>query len=105
MDKKFSGLRIVNILTLFVFCLLLNSSIHGQENGEISCDFAYNAYREAKKLPCGQRAEAIKAGKYIIEKFKDETENKQIVDFIKQDLPKIEEEEKQCNFEALYNIN
>lgn len=105
MNKKSFCPRFIYIPTLFVLCLLLNSPVHAQQTNystRATVDL-YADLETAKKLPCGQRDEAIKIGKVIIERFDDgelnNQTNKQVIDWAKKEIFVIEEEDKACRIE------
>lgn len=105
MNKKSFCPRFIYIPTLFVLCFLINSSVHAQQTNystRATVDL-YADLETAKKLPCGQRDEAIKIGKVIIERFDDgelnNQTNKQVIDWAKKEIFVIEEEDKACRLE------
>lgn len=96
----------INILTLFVLCLLSNLPIIAQQNlDEKKLDELFKAYRVARKFPCGQRAEAIQIGKEILEKYARENPFEGVFPYIKRDVEKIEAEEKKCKSDAQKDFN
>jgi hypothetical protein len=109
MNKKSFRQRLVYILNLFAACLLLIVSANAQGQGndrqlddEVGGQL-YSKFKTAKALPCGQRDEAIKIGKEIIEKYGDDKDNKSVIDFVRQDIPKIEQADRICRRNNRYD--
>ncbi len=101
MNKKSFCPRFIYIPTLFVLCLLLNAPIHAQQGNIPEQELAdlYEKFKTAKKLPCGQRDEAISFGQEIIKKFSNDELNKPVIDWVKKEMFVIEEEDKACRIE------
>ncbi len=97
MNKKSFRPRFINILTVFVFCLLLNAPIQAQKNNNSEKSLAdlYEDFKTAKRLPCGQRDEAIRILKLIIEKYDGELDGDFRV-FIKIRFLELQVEEDKC---------
>ena len=70
---------------------------------ENSLDTLYANYKTAKKLPCGDRTEAILIGKRIIEEFSDDTLNRDVIDYVKKDSEKTVEQDRKCKRDQSYN--
>jgi hypothetical protein len=110
MNKKSFRPRFIYILTLFGLCFLLNAPVHAQKDtltAEMLAE-SYNAYKTAKKEPCGKRDEAIRIGRELVEKFKDadfRDPYNPVVEFVKKDTARIEAEDKACKEEnSLANL-
>lgn len=88
------------IPTLFVLGWLLVAPVHAQEevDYEVGAQL-YGKFRTAIKLPCGQRAEAIVAGREIIRKYEKDELNKDVVAYVKKRLAVIIPEEIKCDAE------
>ncbi len=105
MNKKSFCPHFIVITRLFVLCLLLIAPIQAQQTNYSTRSTVdlYTDLETAKKLPCGQRDEAIKIGKIIIERFDDgelnNQTNKQVIDWAKKEIFVIEEEDKACRIE------
>lgn len=97
MNEKTFRPRFINFLTLFVLCFLLNAPIFAQPE-EIN-DLVFVKFNEAKKAPCGQRDEAVKIGKEIIEKYADNKENQAVIEFVRKKVLEIEKQDKVCKEE------
>lgn len=110
MDKKSFGPRFINVLMLLVFCFLFNSFIQAQQNNQSEKSLAdlFDNFKRAKRAECGQRDEAIKIGKEIVERFSDDQLNKDVIDFVSKNLSTIESEDKECkkqdSLENLFQI-
>ncbi|HVE55592.1 MAG TPA: hypothetical protein VNB22_02115 [Pyrinomonadaceae bacterium] len=105
MSKKYFRQCFVNFLSLFVLCLLLITSTNAQRELEVD-EFGnnpYYKYKQAKALPCGQRDEAVKIGKELVEKYGNDDSNKSVIDFVRQDIPKIEEADRICRRNNRYD--
>jgi len=108
MNKKSFRPRFIYIPTLFVLCLLLTLPIQAQQstNSEEALSDLYAKFKTAKNLPCGQRDEALQVGKEIVEKYSNDELNKPVIDFVRQQITKIEAEDKACKDEnSLLNLN
>ena len=105
MTKKSFKSGLINLLTLFVLCLLLNAPIQAQQNTnpEKVLSDLYKAYTTAKRQPCGKRDEAIRIGKEIVEKFNNDADNQEVIEFVKNDIPKIEEPDRICRRNNRYD--
>jgi hypothetical protein len=59
------------LLTLLVGCLFLNAPAPAQQinNSEKSATNLYEEYKKYEILPCGQRAEAVRLGRMILEQY------------------------------------
>lgn len=98
MNKKSFHPRLINILTIFVFCLLLNAPIHAQQNNNSGKSLAdlFEDFKTAGKAACGERDDAIRAGKEIVERFSQDELNQEVIEYVKKHLPVYEEEDKEC---------
>ena len=94
MAKKSFRPRFMILPAILVYSLLLSAHALAQET--ISCDFSFGKYKELRKSPCGQREEAIKLGKEIIERYGNDKENVEVIEFIKKDIQKLEREDAAC---------
>lgn len=61
---------LIKILPLFVCCFLFITPVYAQQknNSEKSLANLYNEFKEIEKLPCGQRYQAVRIGRSILEK-------------------------------------
>ena len=66
----------------------------GKTLGELYEDFI-----KGRAKPCGDRAATLQTGREILLRFGDEQLNKAAVDFVREDLPLLEAEEKACQEE------
>lgn len=92
MNKKIFKTRLINILVIFVSIVLIAVPVYGQENLET----VYSNFKTAAKAPCGQRDEAIRLGKLIIERFGNDELNKEVIDFVKKKVAEFEKDDKVC---------
>jgi len=105
MNKKSFCPRLIVFPTLFVLCLFLNLPVQAQKinYSTRSTSDLYNDLVAARKLPCGQRDEAITIAKVLIERFDDgelkNQTNKQAVDWAKKQISVIQEEDSACRLE------
>jgi hypothetical protein len=107
MNNKSFQPRLINIPMLFVLCLFLGFPVPAQQNSNSrkSVSDLFEAFKTAKKLPCGERAEAIRVGQEIIEKFSNDELNKEVIDYVKSQIPVIEQQDKECKDEySLENL-
>jgi hypothetical protein len=70
---------------------------------EISLDTLLADYKIARKLPCGERTNAIKIGKRIIEFYSDDELNTEVISYVVKDVAAIEENDRICRRNARYN--
>lgn len=91
-SKKFISSQLQNILTIIWVCLVFDAAVQAQQD----CSSLFEDYKKERKKTCGQRDEAIRLGKLIIEKFGNDLDNKEVIDFVKKDVANIEKEEKKC---------
>ena len=101
MNKKSFRPRFISILTLFVLCFLLFATAQAQQtkNSEEVLSDLFENFKTARKLPCGQRDEAIRIGQEIIKKYSNEEFNKPVINFVKKHVGIIEAEDKACKEE------
>lgn len=93
----------VLVVSLFLTTL---GVISGFAQDETSCpdlETCFAKYRELRKADCGKQDEAVKYGKYIFEKWKDDELNKELVAKIKDDSDKIEKSNAICKRNTAYN--
>ncbi len=88
--------RFIRFSALFVLCLLIAAPILAQDEEDDVGYALYAQFKKARKLPCGQRDEALKTGKKFIELYADDENNKDVVRYVKDQIPIIEKEEKAC---------
>lgn len=110
MNRKYFCRRLVKILTIFVFCLFLDTAIEAQQDNyyKKSLKNLFDDFETIQKLPCGQRDEAVKIGKIIIEKISsdelnNETNNR-IIDWVKKQVFVVEEEDSACKTEQFLEL-
>jgi hypothetical protein len=97
MNKKSFRSYLNETLAFVTLCLLIIAPISAQQNNpEKSLKELFKSFITAKKYPCGQRSEAIKIGRELIQKFGDKNTDNVVNFYIKKDVAKIEEEEKNC---------
>ena len=97
MHKKSFYWCFSNILMIFVLCFLSYLPAYSQQNNpEKSLTILFEEFKTARKLVCGQRDEALRIGKEIIARFNDDELNKAVIEFVKKQIPIIDEQEKQC---------
>jgi len=79
--------------------------ISGSAQTEECADLAacFEKYKAERKKTCGQRAEAVRLGKLIIEKFGADELNKEVINYVKGDVPKLETGDARCKMETRYN--
>ena len=97
MNKKSFRPRVVNILTLFVCCFLFVPSIIAQErySSEKSLADLYQDFKTNENLPCGQRYEAVRIGRLILEKYDKDLSGKWGI-YFKKRFAVLETEELKC---------
>jgi hypothetical protein len=84
----------------------LETQIPILEKEEKECEAAnaleilFEDFKQARKLPCGRRDEALRIGREINEKFKNDELNREVVDYVKTATAQIEGTEKQCKAET-----
>jgi hypothetical protein len=90
----------VVIPTLFALCCLVAAPAHAQNMGDDNYGAElYQKFSAAQKLPCGQREDAVVAGREIVEKYANDKSNKAVVEFVKKRLAEIIAEEIKCDAE------
>jgi hypothetical protein len=107
MDKKSFRPCFVNIPALFVLCLLLFTSARAQQNddSEKSLGDLFEDFKTTRKLPCGQRDEALRVGRLIVEKYSHDEINKDVIAYVQKLIPQIEALDKVCKDEfSLENL-
>lgn len=97
MFKKFVCACFVFLPTLFVSCFLFAAPVFAQ-NGEVAeLEALSKQFSEAAKAKCGKRAEAVRIGKLIVEKYAADKLNKTLIDYVRKETAMIEKEDKECN--------
>jgi hypothetical protein len=92
MHKKIAGL----LSAFLVLGFLSAAHVCAQKVEDLSLDVVYKQFREAIKGKCGERSEAIRLGKHIVEKYANDELNKAVVDFVKRRTAVIEKEDAAC---------
>ena len=80
-------------------------SVFAQDAAQQGPDLAtlFERFKAERKGECGKRDNALATGREIIEKFGNDELNKQVIDFVKKQMPIIEQEDKKCKLYARYN--
>ena len=99
MAKKSLRLRFIDVPAFFVFCLLLVWPVQAQPNKYFQKSMVdlYTIFDTARKMPCGERGEAILAGRAIIERLGDNSKTQDYVNSVRKQVAAIETEDKLCN--------
>jgi Caspase domain len=63
----------------------------------------FEAFKSARKYPCGQRDELRSVGKEIIENYVDDVINRDVIEFVKKHLEIFEKEEPLCDRSTRYD--
>ncbi len=92
---------IFNVLPIFVFCLFFTAPIYAQQkNSPKSLEVLFEDFKRVNKSTlCPQTAEALQVGKEIIERFNDDTLNKEIIEWVKKQIPQFAARDKDCKDE------
>jgi tetratricopeptide (TPR) repeat protein len=94
----------IKILTILILCFLVVSPVRAQ----VFCDDLYESFREAKRGTCGQREEAVRLGKSLIQKYGKDKESEIALEIIKKQMTVIEESDNKCrsvaSLEDIYAI-
>jgi hypothetical protein len=98
MNKKSSHSRLINILTLFVLCLLLSlPALSQQENNSQKTESgSYEEFEAAEKMPCGERSKAVRIGKKIVEDYEYFPQLQAFIDSMKKRIAVIERADALC---------
>jgi hypothetical protein len=56
----------------------------------------FEEFKQQRKAPCGQRDTALATGKTILEKFGNDTDNAEVIKFVRDNVGKIEKEDPAC---------
>jgi len=70
-----------------------------------SLEELFNKYKLERREPCGKRGPAVETGKKIIELYGSDELNKEIIDYVKKDVAKIEEADPGCKAIDEYNAS
>src|SRR5688572_21080899 len=97
MAKKSLCARFIIVPTLFVVCCLMIAPVRAQDGDDTYGVELYRKFRVAKSLPCGQRTEAILAGRELISRYEKDELNKDVVKYVKAQLAVIIPEEIKCS--------
>jgi hypothetical protein len=93
MNKKSFRLLVSKILTLVVLFLAYNAPAQTEDTVDQG---TWEKYKALLKAPCGRRDEAVKLGRRLIELLEKDELNKEIFEYLKKDIPAIEEQDKIC---------
>jgi len=104
MSKKSFHSFCIILPAKLVLCLLFFAPVQAQEIGE-DIEVLFGKFRSARKAACGERKEAIQIGKRIIELYKNDELNKEVVEFIKNKVAEMEKEDPKCSRNRLYDYN
>lgn len=105
MAKKSFRPRFRFLPAILVFSLLSIAPAFAQDETDEAAAWLYIRYKELLKKPCGQREEAIKIGKKLIAEHADDENNKQVIAYLKGQVPIIEKMEEACKGEeSLENL-
>lgn len=99
-SKNTSSKQVVDWAKKQIFVIQEEDSACKIEN---SLETLYENYKTAKKSPCGERNKAIVIGKRIIELSADDADNQAVIEFIRKDFPKIEEQDRKCERSSSYD--
>jgi hypothetical protein len=96
----------INLPAFFVLCFLLNAPVLAQqtETSEKSLGELFETFKTARKLPCGERNTAIQTGKLILELYRDDNDNQEVVRYVKKETADIIGKDRTCARNNLYNI-
>ncbi len=104
MNKRIVYRFFTNVFILFVCSFLMVKPIRAQEIDEVGGQL-WNDFKNAAKSPCGQRDKAIILGKKLVEKYRNDESNKDVIVVVNKRLAIIEEEDKNCKSEnSLKNL-
>jgi hypothetical protein len=93
MDKRSFRPLVSKMLTLVVLFLAYHAPA---QTDDLADQGMWEKYKALRKAPCGQRDEALTLGRRLLELLLKDDLNKEIVEYLKKDIPAIEEQEKTC---------
>lgn len=95
MNKK----SVKSAAALLVWFFLSAVSIYAQDESEL----LRRLYSEQPQAKCGQRNEQIQTGKRLIELYERDPKQKEVVEFAKKEVARIEKEDRICQRNDRYN--
>lgn len=83
---------------IILLCLLIIAPVAAQPpaKSEDSLETLFQNFKTAGKAPCGQRAEAIRLGRRIIEIYSRDEINREVVEYVKKAVLSYEKTEESC---------
>jgi len=80
-------------------------SVFAQDTTQSGPDLAtlFEKFKKERREACGKRDAALATGREIIEKFGNDELNKAVIDYVKKQMPIIEQEDKKCKLYERYN--
>ena len=106
MRGNLSGSFLKNVLLLLVGGLLFGPAVHAQQTtdgSKESLDELFDVLKSKDKARCGHREEQIRVGKKILEEYGNDELNKEVIEYVRKQIPIIESKDKICRRNERYN--
>lgn len=98
MNRKSFRPFLIGITAFFALCLFFSPKIFAQTQKETEKSWIdlIETFNRTRNLSCGQRAEAIRVGREIVQSYAKQTADYPFVNFVIKQIPYLEIEEERC---------